>query len=285
MGAWRAPAMIAALPRSHWAHSAEPIDFAALAGRRVVVVGAGAAAFDNAGMALEAGAASVTLLVRRPELPRVNPNRWMEFSGFLEHYAELPDAAKWRWLRHYMAVNQPPPQETFSRCAQHRNFRLLTGSPMLAARMDDGAAVLTTPGGEHVADYVIAGTGLVLDFAARPELAAIAPHMALWRDRYAPPPGEADALLESFPYLDGSYALTGEAEWLSRIRVYGFAAFLSHGCSGGIATLGPGMRRIAAGITREIFLRQAPAHEADFLAYAEPELTDTTCASENDDAP
>ena len=42
-------------------HSADDIDFAALKGKRIGVLGAGASAFDNAGAALEAGAAAVTL--------------------------------------------------------------------------------------------------------------------------------------------------------------------------------------------------------------------------------
>ncbi len=274
MGQWRAPAAIAALPRGLWAHTAEAIDFAQLSGRHVAVVGAGASAFDNAATALEAGAARVTMLVRRAEMPRVNPNRWMEFAGFLEHYADLPDATKWRWLRHLVAVNQPPPQETWSRCAAHEGFAVLTGAALLGARAEADGVVLHTARGELAADFVIAGTGMAIDLSARPELSAIAPHVALWRDRFTPPAAEADAMLGGFPYLDGSFALTGDAEWLSRIRVYGFASWLSHACSGGISTLGPAVRRMADGIRREIFLRQAPEHEADLLAYSEQELTD-----------
>jgi len=282
MGAWRVPDAIAALPRSLWAHSAEAIASQRLAGRRVLVLGAGASAFDNAAVALEAGAASVTLLARRAALPRVNPNRWMEFAGYLEHFPDLPDATKWGWLRHLMAVNQPPPQESWDRCARHRHFRVVTGAPLLAACAEGAEAVLETPQGAFRGDFVIAATGLVLDLRARSELAAIAPHMARWRDRYTPPPGEEDATLGAFPYLDPSFALTGNAEWLGRIRTYGYAAFLSMGCTGGISTLGPAVRRMVAGIRREIFLRQAPQHEAELLAYSEAELTDTRLAAEED---
>jgi cation diffusion facilitator CzcD-associated flavoprotein CzcO len=47
-----------ALPRHLYAHTADRIDFAALRGRRVAVIGGAASAFDAAGVALEAGAAS-----------------------------------------------------------------------------------------------------------------------------------------------------------------------------------------------------------------------------------
>ena len=63
-GLWWMPDFVARLPERFRAHAADPIDFAALRGRRVAVLGAGASAFDNAAMALEAGAAG-----RRAVLP------------------------------------------------------------------------------------------------------------------------------------------------------------------------------------------------------------------------
>src|SRR4029453_10535077 len=57
-------------------HSADEIDFSRLKGKRIGVLGAGASAFDNAGEALEAGAAEVVLFARRPILPQVNKSKW-----------------------------------------------------------------------------------------------------------------------------------------------------------------------------------------------------------------
>ena len=54
-GQWDVPASIRdGLPRRLWAHTREDIDFGALAGKRVAVLGAGASAFDNAATALDA---------------------------------------------------------------------------------------------------------------------------------------------------------------------------------------------------------------------------------------
>lgn len=34
------------------------------------------------------------LFVRREQLPKINPIRFMEFSGFLKHFADLDDTTK-----------------------------------------------------------------------------------------------------------------------------------------------------------------------------------------------
>src|SRR5205814_2474980 len=70
-------------------HSADAIDFVALRGKRVGVLGAGASAFDNAAEALEAGAAQVALFARRPQLPQVNKSKWASFPGLQHGYAHL----------------------------------------------------------------------------------------------------------------------------------------------------------------------------------------------------
>ena len=57
MGHPSIPGFVKNLPQADWAHSSDSIDFAALRGKRVVVVGVGASAVDNAAEALEAGAA------------------------------------------------------------------------------------------------------------------------------------------------------------------------------------------------------------------------------------
>ena len=62
-------------------HSADGIDFKALKGKRVGVLGIGSSAFDNAGEALEAGAAEVTMFARRPQMPQVNKSKWTAFPA------------------------------------------------------------------------------------------------------------------------------------------------------------------------------------------------------------
>jgi hypothetical protein len=72
------PEFVAALPKPLRAHAAGAIDFAALAGRVVAVLGACAFAFDNAATALEPGAAEVHLFC--PELAHCAHNiaQWQD---------------------------------------------------------------------------------------------------------------------------------------------------------------------------------------------------------------
>ncbi|WP_270935177.1 NAD(P)-binding domain-containing protein [Falsiroseomonas oryzae] len=283
-GAWAVPDIVArGLPRDRYAHTAEPIDFAALAGRRVVVVGAGASAFDNAATALEHGAARVDLLARRAALPRANPNRWIEFAGFLQHYADLPDALKWRYMHSLFTLSQPPPQETWDRCAAHPQFHVHLGAPLEAVGLDGGAIRLDTPRGRFEADFLILGTGLVVDLARRPELAEVARHAALWRDVYAPPPGLAHATVAGFPYLGPDCAFTSrtpDGAWVRRVRTVSLGSLVSTVSSAGISMLRPTVERIARGIVRDLFLEQAEADHARLLAYDERELVSLRLASD-----
>ena len=276
-GRWAIPDAVAtALPRDHYAHTAEAIDFARLAGKRVAVLGAGASAFDNAGAALEAGAAHVALLARRSVLPTVNPNRWLEFTGLLRHFGDLDDARKWAFTKTIFDRNQPPPQDTFDRCARFPQFELLLGSPVERFDFVDGFIRLRLPARALEADFLIVGTGLSIDLSARPELAGFADRIALWSDRYRPPEGDESARMAGYPYLSGHFQFTekvpGDAPFLKNIFSNTFAAMLSLGGNAGISQLKFTTDRIACGITRQLFLDDADGHLQGLRDYADVEL-------------
>jgi len=270
------PQVAQALPRERYGHTSEAIDFDALKGKRILVLGAGASAFDNAATALEAGAARVDLLARRKTMPVVNPNRWMEFAGFMRHFADLDDAMKWRFMRHIFKLNQPPPQDTFERCARFAGFALHTGTPLDAIGMEGDEIVADTPSGQFRCDYLILGTGFHVDFATRPETARFAADIALWRDRYEAPAELEDRVLAGFPYLSDAFQLQekvpGSNPHLSRLYCYTFAAMPSLAGSAGISAMKFGVPRLVQGVTRQLFLDQADGHLASLTAYDEPEL-------------
>ncbi|MFC4167796.1 SidA/IucD/PvdA family monooxygenase [Teichococcus aestuarii] len=277
-GAWQIPPPFGALPPGRVLHTAQAIDFAALAGKQLLVIGAGASAFDNLATALEAGAAEATMLVRRPRMPRVNPFRWMEQAGYLGQYHALPDLLKWRFTRHIFKLNQPPPQESWDRVAADPRFRLVMGAPVESARMEGGAVVLETPRGAFGADAVILGTGFTFDLGLRPELAPFARHIRLWRDAFTPPAGEESALCGASPYLSPDFAFQekqpGAAPLLRHIHCMTYAATLSMGLSGAsISGMKYGVPRLVDGLCRALWLEDAEAHLAALRAFDLPELT------------
>jgi FAD-dependent urate hydroxylase len=276
MGGWVVPPPLDVLPASLRAHVAEPIDFAALAGRRVAVVGAGASAFDNAATALEAGAAEVHVLCRRSDAQVVQPYRWLTFRGFLRHLSDLDDAWRWRFMSHILSMREGFPQATFDRCAAHDNFHLHLGAPVRGARAEGDTVHLTLQGGRLEVDFVIAATGIEIDPMRRRELRRFAGNIASWADRYAPPEAERNDRLGRFPYLAANYALTervpGLTPWIRDIHLFSIASTMSFGASGSsINAMTTAVPKLVAGITRDLFSADVERHWRSLLAYDEPQ--------------
>jgi FAD-dependent urate hydroxylase len=278
-GGWRAPRdLVANLPAERYAHSADDIDFRRIAGKRVGVLGVGASAFDNAAAALEAGAARVDLCFRRPHIPRINPLMWMNFSGMLGHFAELTDLQRWRFMRHILQERPvPPTQDTFWRCRRFENFVWHPNCAWHSVRDSGGVARVETKAGTFTFDFIIFATGVETDLSARTELAPIVHQIALWRDRFTPPPGEESDLLARHPYLGTAFEFTerepGTAPFLCRLHNFTFGAMPSLGLTGAaIPGMRYGVRRLVNGLARDLFREDAAAYYRDLLAYAAPEL-------------
>ena len=187
LGGPSVPAFAEALPRTRWAHSSDDNDYAALRGLRVGVVGAGASAMDSAATALEAGAKSVHLLVRRADLPRINKGKGAGNPGFVQGYAQLSDDWKWR-IRHYINTQQvPPPRNSTQRVSRHPNAHFHLGVAIEDAVERDGALQVRTSAGPIALDFLIFATGFKVDWRQRPMLRRIAPCIRVWKDRYSPP--------------------------------------------------------------------------------------------------
>jgi cation diffusion facilitator CzcD-associated flavoprotein CzcO len=275
-GLWWMPDFVAALPDRVRAHAADPIDFAALRGRRVAVLGAGASALDNAAMALEAGADAVTVFCRRPEPQTVQPYRWLTFAGFLRHLGDLDDVWRWRFMSRILGIREGFPQATYDRCARHAGFRLLAGAPWAGARMEGEAVGLDTPVGTFEADFVICGTGVEMDFSMRPELRRIAGNIARWSDRYTPPSEERDDRLGRFPYLAADFSLlprqSGLTDWMADIHMFNIASTMSFGASGSsINAMTTAVPKLVAGLTRGLFVADLEHHWQSLLDYNVPQ--------------
>jgi cation diffusion facilitator CzcD-associated flavoprotein CzcO len=285
-GDWQTPEFIkAALPRVRYAHAGEPIDFDALKDKRIAVLGAGASAFDNASTALEHGAKSVVLCIRRKEIQRVNPQLWMGKAGFLRHFADLPDQWKWRFMQHMFSYNIPAPQDAYNRLSRLPGAEIRQNASWKSVRLvgaADGDAkqeieIETVAGDILRVDFLIVSVGFGVDLHKRSELEAFADQIALWRDRFPLPAGEERSVVATYPYLGSTFEflekLPGTAPYLGRIRNFTYGAMVSMGLSGSaISGLKYAVPRLVHGITRSLFVEDAAMQYESFSSYAVPEL-------------
>ena len=272
------PGFVDGVPRERWAHSSEDIDFAALAGRRVAVVGVGASAIDNAAEALEAGAREVRFLIRRERMPTVNKLMGVGSFGFLAGYPTLSDAWRWRFMHYSFSTQTPAPHGSTLRVGRHANAffhfdrridRVDADGAGLELHFDDGARLAT--------DHLILGTGFLPDPEARPELGDAAGEIRLWQDAYAPPEDERDAELGSYPYLGDDFAFgerePGRAPWLARVHCFNYGAVASLGkVSGDIPGISEGAAWLARELAAAFYREDVGTHWRDLQAYDKPEL-------------
>ena len=276
-GEWHTPAMIREnLPKHLWAHTSEPIDFGALHGKRIGILGGGASAFDNANFALSQGVEAAEVFIRRKELPRVNPIRFMEKVGFAARYPVLDDQTKYAAMDCFLGHNQPPTNDTFERAASWPGFALHTGSPWLDVAEHNGLVRVTTPHGHHEFDFVVISTGLLSDPALRPELAELAPMIARWGDRVTPA-GKRNALIDAHPYLgDGFEFLPREGADGAKLHglfAFNYSALISLGLSASaLSGLHLALPRMLRSVADQLFLDDKDVLVEEFLAYDTPEF-------------
>lgn len=272
------PAFVSGLSRRRWAHSADEIDFAALKGKRVAVIGIGASAVDNAAEALEAGALEVRHLIRRDEMPTINKMMGIGSYGFTCGFAALPDEWRWRFMRYSFVTQTPAPRGSTMRVSRHPNAYFHFGKGVESIEETGNEVVIAFADGTRLqTDYVILGTGFTVDPMARRELAPYADEILLWRDRYTPPAGEENKDLSLFPYLAGDFSfmekVPGRAPWLSKIHCFNYGASASLGkVSGDIPGISEGASWLVRAIAEQFYVEDVETHFQGMLDYDKPEL-------------
>jgi cation diffusion facilitator CzcD-associated flavoprotein CzcO len=272
------PDFVAPLPRERWAHSSDDIDFAALAGRRVVVIGVGASAVDNAATALEAGASEVRMLARRKVMPTVNKLMGVGSYGLTAGWPAMTPDWRWRFMDYSARSQTPAPRNSTQRVSRNANAYFHFGCAIAGMEpAGDGVTIRTLDGRRFDTDFVILGTGFAVDTLARPELAAFAGRIATWADRYTPPPAEANPGLGTYPWLADDFSFTekapGTAPLLSKIHCFNFGASISLGkVSGDIPAISEGAQWLSRGLAAAFWNDDVEYHWAAVQAYSKPEL-------------
>ncbi|MGI9451194.1 MAG: NAD(P)-binding domain-containing protein [Geminicoccaceae bacterium] len=272
------PAFMEGVPHNRFAHSADDIDFTMLEGKRVVVIGVGASAVENAAEAAEAGAREVRLIARRKKMPTVNKMMGIGSFGFSAGYATLPDEWRWRFMHYSFATQTPAPHGSTRRANRQNAVHFHLGAPVTDVTLIDDQLRVDIEGDRHVAtDFLILGTGFTTDPMVRTEFGEVAAEIQLWEDVYTPPDDERDPDLARFPYLNPDFTFrektAGAAPWLSRVYCFNYGATASLGkISGDI----PGISEGAAWLTRDIaatlYREDIEAHWRQLLEYEKPEL-------------
>ncbi|WP_311200976.1 NAD(P)-binding domain-containing protein, partial [Dietzia cinnamea] len=273
-GGQRVPGVVRSLPRERWFHTEDPIDFDALRGLRVAVLGGGASGFDNAATALDHGAARADVFLRRETVPGSNPLRWMEFPGMQERFYDLDDRAKWDFTLLSGGLPQPPTQHTVWRCFAHPDFALHTGCGWDGVEVvDDGAGgselAIDTHAGRVRADVVISATGYEVDLRRRPELSEFVDDIALWADVHD---FAADHPAGRSPYLGPGFEFTerhpGTAPWITRLHHFSTGARTSMGVTGNqLSGIYGGISRIAGTVTTAITRENWGRLASDFADF------------------
>jgi cation diffusion facilitator CzcD-associated flavoprotein CzcO len=295
LGGVAVPDFLQGIDRQLWAHSAADIDFAALRGKRLAVIGAGASSMDNAATALESGAGSVDLLIRRQAMPRINKMTGIGSQGVVHGMHLLPDGWKWKFVDYTATTQTPPPRSSTLRVSRHTNARFLLDCAIRSVRQEGEALLIDTPHGTLRYDFLIAATGFSNDFSGRPEFAALAPHIRTWSDgRYRAEMGTARPEMLASPDLGPAFEfrerVPGACPMLARIHCFNDAAMLTHGkVSGDIPAVSAGADRLVRGISAALFAEDVEAHFASLQAYDIPELqgdewTDSTPQLDKDNA-
>jgi cation diffusion facilitator CzcD-associated flavoprotein CzcO len=257
-------------------NSLEPIDFAPLRGKVVGVVGGGSTAVDCSAEALEHGAARVAMLVRRPDLARINKGMGIGSVGLWEGFYGLTDQQKWGIVNYIDEQAVPPPRGSTLRCTRHDNFSIFANCVPLGVTIEGDRVILDTTRGRLAFDFLILATGLVVDWSQRPELAALKSGIQLWGDRFAPK-GHSDYVQADHPYLGPAFEFLertpGAAPWVTRVHCFNFAATLSHGqISGDIPGVSIGAERLANGVAGALLAEDYERIWQRMIGWSNPEL-------------
>jgi FAD-dependent urate hydroxylase len=266
-GEWTVPDTVKNnLPPHLYTSVYKNVDFENLRGKKVAVLGAGPCAFDAVTMCHQHGAEEIHLFIRREKLPNLHAFRWGEYSGFLNHFPDLDDETKWRYVAKIFEMGQPPTPDGFAYVRSLPNVVMHFSSPWVHTEQNGEKAVVHTPTGVFEFDHLLTATGWNANLKLRPELKNIEDKIALWSDRFAPPEHQNYDYLLTMPYLGKHFEFIeknpGEAPYLNSIFNCTGAALLSEGLNAGTGLIGMkfSTQKIVYGLVGQIFLEDKDYH-------------------------
>lgn len=274
-GSAEKPDFMEGVPESLYSYTSEMIDLDKFKGKRVGVVGAGASAFDAAATALEHGAVSVDMIVRRGTVPSLNKFAKFFHTGFMHGFYALSDEDRWQLFNYVSSYGTPPPIDVLHRVSGYPNLHFHPHTSIKSAHEEDGELILETNEGALTYDFLVLGTGFVVDTSQRPELSVIQEDILLWKDKLPQELSQQFPKTALFPYLGPNFELLekekGKSPCLNHIYCFNYGATLSHGMvSSNIEGIPYGVHRLVEGVVTAIFIEDLAWHKQQIEDYEDP---------------
>lgn len=271
------PDFVQGLPQNTYAHTIQKIDFKSLKNRRVAVIGVGASGFDAAAVALETGAKSVDMLMRRERLPCVNKFASLYYKSFSYGFYKLSDHSRWEFICAAFGAGIPPPVDALKRLQGYKNFKLLSNTKINRINLIGPKLLVETNRGKFPYDFIILGTGYNIDGLKQKELRHFIDEIALWEDQLPEEIIKCNPSLGRFPYLGPSFEflpkIPGTAPYLKHLYCFNFGSTLSHGVlSSDIPGISIGARRLAEGIATDFFIQNSELYLQKLKEFEVPDF-------------
>ncbi len=257
-------------------HSSKIFDPSTMAAKRVAVIGLAASAFDNAALVAEAGA-TVTIIGRAMEVPRLNKMKHTVTAAFAEGFPLLPNTEKLRWLTHITECRIAPPHHTVKRVAG-LGVKLLTGNSVKRVEIKNESLELFLDKSSVEVDQVILATGFKMDLSSVGFLKNVFDDIKLWADAL-PEKDKEDRNNEwmEFPFLGNGFEFLAKQKnrisAIQRIFCFNHASQLSLGnLANDIPHASFGAERLGRAIVSSLFIEDKYYHYQTLLDYSDPEL-------------
>lgn len=262
-GGYEIPDYLKGIAKRFYAHTGEVIDPQFFYNKRIAIIGAGSSAFDAAGVALENGAESVDILVRRSAVSQINKFGQFAYPGLENGFYSLPDGMRSLFFAEVFKLGGiDPSKAALERIKDFKNLHLHYNTQVQHVVDNGDTAILQTNQETFQVDFIIAATGCRVDLSKRSELDSIRHAILLWENHVPCELLQQVPMLGYFPYLGPHFefleAEPGTAPFLKNIYCFNYGAFLSHGLlSSEIPGISVGATRLAKGIAADFFLNES----------------------------
>jgi len=276
-GGIQIPEILTPISKEYYTHTSQPIAPATIHNKNIVIIGVGSAAFDAAAFALENGAQSVSILMRRATPPKINKSVYLGNCGAFHGFYSLPKDYRWNLFKIILTEGAPVPIESIERLKQFKNVTLYPNSTIKSINEKDSQLEIATATQVFTADHILVATGFNFDGMRQPELESFLDQIYTWDNVMDHQETPIEQKMSRFPYLGPSFEFVeknvGQADYLKNIHCFNYAATLSHGLiAGDIPGISFGAERLARGIVADLFVADAQKHETAILEYSDGAL-------------